>query len=353
MLKSEEFAEQIQHLNSKQMSRAMSKSMKSGTEFDEDRNVPHPMYISQWLMAVASSRSSTVNRTCPVISKKMRDEVIKGKERGELPFRRSGFYTTMKVLLQLGLTVGLGPKRAKFIYKLAMLKFISGLCQDHSVDANIAIHMLAKIARRMEKIKKSATSADYVCKGLDKLKEQVLVDAGKTIRTEREKMNKIFDAIQENERRTSTLEAMPKLPFEEDIIHQIPKLLEHMATRNANIVSNPVDNYPHPRNIIRHAWQNMAFPEVGLLSQVSAEIDILQVLADFEQWILVALNENYRNYTASRLRALANAYMSKAHSFYQNDCFGYSKMVLVMLKIIQVCRIFISINYSLMFTFLK
>lgn len=328
------------------MSRAMPKSKKSGNEFDEDRNVPHPMYISQWLMAVASSRSSEVNEEFPVISKKMRDEVIKGKEKGDLPFRRSGFYTAMKVFLQLGLTIQLDPVRAKFIYKLAMLKFISAACQDHSVDAHIAIHMLAKIARRMDKLKECTISADDKCKGLDELKKLVLLDAAETIRIEREIMNENFDVIQANERLISSLEAMPKLPFEQDIIHQIPNLLEHMRVRNAQTVPNPVDNYPHPRHIIRHAWQNMAFPEVNRLNQVSGEIDVLQLLTDFEQWILVALDENYRNYTASSLRALATAYMSKAHSFYKNDCFGYSKMVLVMLKIIQVCQdLQIKMNY--------
>lgn len=339
MLKSEEFAEQIQHLNSKKMSRAMSKSKKSQNEFDEDRNVSHPMYVSQWLVAVASSRCSKVNEACPVISKKMRDEVIKGKGKGDLPFRRSGFYTCMKVFLQLGLTIELGSNHAKFIYKLAMLKFISGVCQDHSVDAHIAIHMLAKIARRMEKIRKCELSVDDNCEGLVDLKKRVLLDAGRIIHIEREKMNESYDAIEANERRKSFLEPMPKLPFEEDIIHIIPNLLEHMKVRNAKAVSDPVDNYPHPRQIIRHAWHNMAFPEVNRLNQISGEIDVSQLLADFEHWILVALDENYRNYTASSLRALATAYMSKARSFYQNDCFGYSKMVLAMLKIIQVCYI--------------
>lgn len=105
MLKSEEFAKQIHFLNSKQMNRAMSKSRKAGREFSEERNVPQPMYISQWLVAVASSRCTEVNDACPVISKKVRDEVIMGQE--NLPFRRSGFYTSMKMFLQLALTIEL------------------------------------------------------------------------------------------------------------------------------------------------------------------------------------------------------------------------------------------------------
>lgn len=98
-------------------------------------------------------------------------------------------------------------------------------------------------------------------------------------------------------------------------------------------MSDPVDNYPKPRHIIRHAWQNTAFPDVDLLKNVSDEVDSLQLLADIEHWVFVAFDENYNKFGAKQLGHFVSAYMSKAHSFYTNDCFGYSKMVLVMLKI--------------------
>lgn len=337
MLKSEEFAKQIHFLNDTAMDRAMAKSKKSGHEFAEERNVPHPMYVSQWLMAVSSSRFTEVNDDCPVISKKMRDEVILGKEK--LPFRRSGFYTAMKVFLQLGLTIALEKECGKFVYKLVMLKFMSRLCDEQAVEADVAIQMLAKIARRMEKIRYFAGFADMPENELNVLKDTVVTEAVKTVRVVREELDKKFGVIQKNELRTSTLEAMPRLAFEQDIRHQIPKLLAHIEMLNTGTVSGPIDNYPKPRRISRHAWQNKSFPDVNLMSQVSGEIDVLQLLADFEHWIFVSLEENHRNHTASSLRQLATTYMSKALSFYQNDCFGYSKMVLAMLQIIKVCRI--------------
>lgn len=288
------------------------------------------MYVSQWLLAIASSRSSKVNEEFPMISKKMRDEVIMGQE--YLPFRRSGFYTALKVFLQLGLTIEMKGKRGKFVYKLVMLKFMSGFCIKPSVDADIVIQMLAKIARRIEKIRSSVECAGELGIELITMKNMIMDDAMETIRVTRETLNANFDVMQTNVR----LREMQRLPFEQDVNHQIPKLLAYIEKRNAESASESVDNNPYAKHITRHAWENMTFPDVNKLSQVSGEIDVLQLLADFEHWILVALEENYRKYTATKIRTLATAYMSKALSFYQNDCFGYSKMVLVMLKIIQV-----------------
>lgn len=336
---------QINFLNNTAMSRAMPISRKVGREFPEVRNVPHPMYVSQWLMGVASNRDSEVNNECPVISKKMRDEVIKAikpkaDKEHELPFRRSGFYTAMKVFLQLGLTIELGAERGRFVYKLVMLKFMSQLCQPHPVDADIAMQMLAKMARRMEKIANYDGFTDDLGKDLSELKNVVFADVGKTIRSERERLDANFVAIQAEEHGTSHLKALPRLPFERDIDHKIPKLLAYIEERNAISVSDRVDNYPKPRRIFRHAWQNMAFPDVTLLEKVSDEVDVLQLLADFEHWVLVAFDETYNRFGVHQLRQFATAYMSKARSFYEKDCFGYSKMALVMLKIVQVnfCR---------------
>lgn len=345
MLKSEEFAKQIHYLNRNQMGRAMPKSRKSGHDFDEQRNIPHPMYVSQWLTSVVSDRSTKVNEEYPVISKKMRDEVIMGQ--GSVIFRRSGFYIAMKVFLQLGLTIELGAERAKLAYKLVMLKFMRGLCEGLSVDADIAVHMLAKMARRMEKIRSLDESVDQLGNKLIAFKDFVITDITKTIQVIRDTLNANFDAIRANEHRTSTLPAMPRLQFEQDINHLIPKLLAYIAMRNTKIAPEAVDNYPKPRRITRHAWQNMAFPAISMLSQVTGEIDVLQLLADFEHWILIGLDENYRNLDDNYLRQLATAYMSKALPFYQNDCFGYSKMVLVMLKIIQVCQIDEKVNIQI------
>lgn len=140
----------------------------------------------------------------------MRDEVIKANkpkadEEHELPFRRSGFYTAMKVFLQLSLTIELGAECGRFVYKLVMLKFMSQLSQQHSVDADIAMLMIAKMARRMEKIVVYAQFAEELGKDLTKLKNVVFTDVERTIRFERERLDENFAAIQAAEHRSSHL----------------------------------------------------------------------------------------------------------------------------------------------------
>lgn len=335
MLKSVDFAAQIRFLNGTQMDRAMPKSRKSGREHVEKRNVAHPMYVSQWLIAAVSDGSTKVNTKFPVISKKVRDEIILGNPIPELPFRRSGFYIAMKVFLQLGLIIELGEQRGKFVYKIMMLKFMTKFC-DGSIDADIAIQMIAKIARRIDKIQNQVASKHALGDEFIDLAHVVIDNAGKTIGDAREMLNEKFKAIQENEGKLSRLQAMLRLPFEKDIIHQIPKTLRYIEMRNGVSASEAVDNKPNPKKIFRHFWENTELPDVDLLSQVSGEMEVLQLLADIEHWILVHLDAHYCNVPVNSLRQLATKYMTKATVFYKDDCFGYSKMVLAMLKIIQV-----------------
>lgn len=312
----------------------MPKSQKSGAEFSNKKNVAHPMYVSQWLMAATSNRCTKVNDEFPVISKKMRDELIVAKG---LLFRRSGFYTAIKVFLQLGLTIELGEKRGKLLFKLVMLDFMCGACKHRIVDDDIAVQMLAKMARRMDKIKHFSASVDEIGNHLIGHKNAILVNTGNAIERIRIKLQQKFGAIQAKECKISTLESMARLPFEQDIFHKIPKIMKFIKFRSSETTTEPVVNYRKPRQIIRHYCDNTTFPDVNLLRKVYDELDVLQLLVDVENWVLEKSDENYHNFSVTSLRALATEYMSKADKFYKDDCFGCSKMVLVLLKIIQVC----------------
>lgn len=340
----------------------MAKVQKSGREFSEQRDIPHPMYCSQWLLGVVSNRSTVVDKEYRVISKKMRDEIIMGA--GRLPFRRSGFYAAMKVFLQLSLTIVLGDERGKFLYKLIMLKFMCRSYNDKTIDDDIAVQIISKMARRMDKIEHYSKSMKELGSELLELKNAVICCARDFVKDVRTKMDKKNRSILENECKRSNLKALPGLPFERDIIHKIPKILQYIDFRKqkngskyvnheapsmyANIraeyfsfwsdeiLSKSATESPQMRKITRHPWQNVDRPEVHKIQEVYGEFDTLQLLADVENWILATLDKNYPNLDAEYLYELTAAYKSKAQEFYQSDCFGYSKMVLAMLKMIQV-----------------
>lgn len=372
----------------------MAKVQKSGREFSEQRDEPHPMYCSQWLLGVVSNRSTVVEKEYRVISKKMRDEIIMGA--GSLPFRRSGFYTAMKVFLQLSLTIVLGDERGKFLYKLIMLKFMCRSYNDKTIDDDIAVQIITKMARRMDKIAHYSKSFNELGSELVELKNAIICSAQDFVKDVRTKMDKKNRSILESECKRSKLQPLPGLLFERDIIHKIPKILRYIEFRKQNIVSESVNetskprpiirqpslyrqntyhvtfgnfeniheapsNFmyaniraeyspywsdetlsksatktPQPREITRHPWQNVDRPEVHKIQNVYGEIDTLQLLSDVENWILATLDRNYPNLDAEYLYELTAAYKSKAQEFYRDDCFGYTKMVLAMLKIIQV-----------------
>lgn len=347
ILKSEEFAKQLVDLNHTPRERAMAKVQKVGREFDEVRNARHPQYVSQWLMAAASNRSTEAIKECRVISKKMRDEIIKGDQK--LPFRRSGFYIAMKVILQLGLTIQLGEERGHFLYKLTMLKFMRP-SYNQVIDDDIAMQMLAKLARRMDKIENRAASANNLGNDLICVKNDVITASRKTIRSVRGHMDKKFAAIQADELKKSNLKKLPRLHFEQDIIHQMPKTLEYIGLRKAKREPNSVDDSPKLRQIIRHQWFDKGLPDVNKLKRLSyaGDTEVLLLLGDIEHWVLEVLDQNYPELQAPYLRELATAYMSKAQTFYENDGFGYSRMVLAMLKIIQVIHTHCTVsNYGI------
>lgn len=342
MLKSKEFAEQIQTLNDTTMERAMAKSTKVGREFSEQRNVPHPMYVSQWLTAVASNRSTVVNQQFPMITKKMRDEIIKGKT--AVPFRRSGFYTTMKVLLQLGLTIELGEERGKFVYKLVMLSFMLP-AYNEKIDVEIAVQMMAKIARRMDKIQMYANTIQHqLDNGLVGLKNSVILTAQNVLQKAHSSLEEKFREIQENEKKTShTLKAMPKMAFDEDIIHAFPNTIQYIRARIAERKTREVYADRNVGKQVRHRWGDRSLPDVRKLSSCSYSYQKAEMqfyLSDVENWVLYELDNVEVDHDLSKyLQELASGYMSTAVSCYRSDGVAYSQMVLTMLKIIQVNQI--------------
>lgn len=339
ILKSEEFAKQIEFLNRIPMDRAMAKTQKVGREFDEVRNVAQPMYISQWLMAAVSNRSTEVNEEYPIISKKMRDEIIKREQK--LPFRRSGLYMAMKVFLQLGLTIELGQEHGKFLYKLVMLSFMRRIV---SKTIDIGMQMIAKISRRMDKIVSLAASIDTLGNDLISAMNNVTTVTHAKIRAARETFDKEFEQIQAEAQKRSNLMKMPRLAFEQDITHQIKRTLQYTALRKAENVSDAVSETKKTRRINRHQWHDKSLPDLNKMREFGyyyhengdSGVNKLLFLADVEHWVLDALDKSCSELDAKYLHQLGTKYMGEAQKIYENDCIGYSRMVLVMLKIIQV-----------------
>jgi hypothetical protein len=86
-LKSLSFAEVLQDLYNNPIAESKSYTRKAGTEVVEERDVPSPRYVYEWMSSMLMGYNSNSNYPKPV-RKKMRDDVV--YYQAKIPFRRSG-----------------------------------------------------------------------------------------------------------------------------------------------------------------------------------------------------------------------------------------------------------------------
>ena len=127
-----------------------SKSYRSSQAVDEIREVSQSHYICQWWIkqfeVIYIERNSN---TLTKFKKKHRDQIRWNK--AIIPFRRSGLWMTIKVVLHNILT-----KRLKsfgtVVYKLLLTHFLTHVIYTKQTSIDLLIHCIRKIVRRLNKI---------------------------------------------------------------------------------------------------------------------------------------------------------------------------------------------------------
>lgn len=308
------------------------------------QDVNSTLYVSEWLLGSVCDEDSADDPTFPVVTKKVRDEVLSGG--GAKPFRRSGLYLTLKVFLQIGLSIHFGDKIvARAIYKLCMLKFLGSLCNtfnemDHmEIDCDVAIQCLAKTARRIEKLAAVIRKDNQFFELWESIRTEVI----EIISSVRSKLDEKWASIQEMLFEKRNAQRMPELDFLSDSQFQMETLSQYLIERqNEKNHDAKESEEPDKRTIHRHYGTEM--PESELLLKSLTEVERMQIIIDVENWIYNHLNESH---DVRKIRSLAKTYFSIAKDFYVEDPIGYSRMVLAMLKVIQVfvsCAKFKSTN---------
>lgn len=335
-VKSIAFAEQLVLLDENQYDKAMPKAKKGGVDVVETRDVADPMYISEWLLTSLSNKDSKIvtGHNFPEIVKKVRDDVIyKG---GDFPFRRSGLWMTMKVVLQLNLEKELRHDAGKCIFKMIIIHFASKMCEFllsseyRTIDTGLAMQMLAKLGRKLDKLSTKWESSVYELR-CESLYSLVTSNAKEIIIKVREKVNEQFSELNASDRCIAQLKPLDEMNFQSDTIHKVPSLSRYLQTRLRARNSISSTYLPEPHVIPRHRLNDRSFP--NLIFSSDTNIDLL--LADVESWIL----ENFDNFTTkhvSHLRDLAIQYGVAAKQHYKDDPLGGSRMILTILAIIQI-----------------
>ncbi|CAF1578716.1 unnamed protein product [Adineta ricciae] len=121
----------------------------SGKE-EEILDVPESHYVCQWwIQHFQGLIDNDTTEICLPFKKKHRDQVRSKSESS--PFRRSGLWMTIKVVVQIILTKSL-KENAIIIYKLFVTHFLTYIICTRPPPVDLLVHSIRKIVRRLNKI---------------------------------------------------------------------------------------------------------------------------------------------------------------------------------------------------------
>lgn len=343
MLNSVEFARQLVYLSENRLIRSVLKLDKLEHESLTD-------LVSQWLIPMLSNRRSKVvtGIKFPVISKKIRDNVLGVQTDESHSFRRSPIYTVIKVLLQIDLTVKLGEARGKFLYKLVMLKYLTTLANFYTdnlyqrLNIDLANQMIAKIARRIEKL--SIYDPDH----FDNIRKIIVNEAIEVIHNIRSKIDKQIEDLQNESSLASKLEKLTGLNFEGDVVQKVAKLREHIEARKRQVV--PVQGRIEiiAKRTFRYDLDSDVPPNVEYFDRLHNSHAPGVFLNDFENYVLYKTDLSAPlQYDAVSLRYWLNKYGPISSKYYAGDQLGNSRMLLTQLKIFVLLDKMVTRNYHL------
>lgn len=333
LIGSKEFAEQIDHLHRMRESNSTLK------------------YVTQWLIWAVSDRDSEAVTDFPTVSKKMRDQPSKG-------FCRSGLWIAVKVFLQLSLTIALGKSDGKCIYKLIMLRFMSKMADQLKIStfakdfdyADTAIEINAKMARRIEKLPGVSKDSAFA-QSVSALTSQVTSESKKIITSIKDDLQERHIEMQRSIGDKCNLHT--STPMASDTKHKLsPEFINYLNEREAKVVLKQEKIEFDEECNETFEFDSKAPPDIHQLKELSNNDEIHRCLNDIEKWVLEQLDELSDNTSPIYLRDLAIEYRAKALDFYAPlrkdgkvycrktvNPIEYSKMVLTILKLIQVSHV--------------
>lgn len=318
-------------------------------------------YVSKWLMTLLMSENSTTASTneFPVITKKIRDETL-GESKNNF-FHRSNFYMTVKAMLQHSLTVELGAELGKILYKIVMLRFLDEICSTYTsqdsgeckaLNIDLMSQLIAKIARRIEKISDANVVEAMTTKVID-LYNETISRAKSTIKAIRGKIDEQIRVLQRIDEKKAKLKPLVDLEFESGICYEAPQLQEYLSRRNAMEQSENGGYFK--QNVKSYRRYNHEFsnkhqrPDMMTMMRATQDHqDLCMLWTDFECMVLYGMSLNDEAYPPEELRQDLSNYVAFTKKTYNGDPLMISRMMLVYLKLIEVLDRRATLQYPLL-----
>lgn len=291
-------------------------------------------FVSNWLVTSLCDEDAEMASMdeFPVVVKKLRDEILGVNT--YTAFRRSRLYMCMKSLLQHNLTVHLGTKTGKVLYKGIMLQFITEMCNAFATpctfDVGLMNQLMAKLARRVEKLSDLMGNLN---EHLSEIIRRVIHHTQTGIKDLRTKVDAHIDRLQSEDEKNAQLPPLTELNFETDVIQKVPKLRDYLENRasDATALHRTSEN---TRKYLRFKFNVLNTPRANYFKDCSDKTEVNLRLVDLEQWILY--HSDGVEIDAKTLRDLSDLYAEAAEPFYDGDPLATSIMVLVRLKLISM-----------------
>lgn len=266
----------------------------------------HRNYVSKWLMTILTDEKTTAASIdeFPIITKKIRDESL--GERKKDFFRRSGFYLSVKVMLQHNLTIQLGTELGTFVYKIVMLKFMIQMCGPYKhpdcIEFNIDLmsQMIAKMARRIDKLlhKKSNTITPQITDFYN----DVICEAKETIHVIRHKIDEQIQSIQCEDDEMAHLPPLDDLDFKADSRQRMPALNDHLRERTGMAMQSDLNSCEIREVKSYHRYfKDRNRPLTETINSIG-HMDRSIYWAEFEQMALYGMQLKDEQYTEMDLR---------------------------------------------------
>jgi hypothetical protein len=347
LLTSKDFAGELYCLNATQIEKTLPVVHKAGNRFAEIRDVANPKMITDWATLALCKEDSREAQMFPKIQKKIRDDVMWNS--GLLPFRRSGLWFTAKVAIHTCLIRELGEELGKAVFKAFMIKVMNFVLMEFSKQSthhwDIKMQMMAKIARRIEKLKQqnlilsrcptkkeSSFSKVQTCVNLV---ENEVVRSLKSLRVtmDAEWMNMSSSQFHP----VSEINSTPA-QIQKDLHHSMPLLTAEILKRHQHPQRQTSrGGIPKPNCPDRLNFSENVFPKVPSSSGYAGDFELWEI----ETWIM----KNIRSYVgralsdetvSSTIREFIISYATKATSQYTEDPVATSRKVFTILRCLRV-----------------
>ncbi|KAL9653598.1 hypothetical protein ABK040_000515 [Willaertia magna] len=323
----------------------MKTTTKRGIKVVETREPVKPDYVIEWLLATLTNQEG-IETEVERIPKKIRDSVLWNDT--EIPFRRSGLWLTMKVVLHTFFVWKCGKQLGTIYYKTVMLKLMLELAKHshmNTIDSDVKIQINAKIAHRMNKLKSLVDD----CKEISNTSfiQSILIQGSQVVMTIEKGIKKDWNKIVEQNKENNSFE------LKQNVVNDLTNTRHTLsnAEKYLKIFGGVVDNSDKKKKLSVPKCIGRDFTNVIFNFNATEENDAFTQLFDFENWVRDEIDNwiyskklNYVEYS-QRLYDLLTNYEGKAKKYYRNDPLGNSRMILTVLNIIRVLHI-LSIKIS-------